>query len=146
MRKPGTIEHAYLDFDSFFASVEQQRRPWLRGRPVGIRPTTGNDWGGIIAASKEAKAAGVRGVMSRRDALKVCPDIAFVSQDPAMYRRAHNAAVASVKRLYAEPAVKSIDEMAVRLDPRSIADPHAAAARIKAKMAWSFFLYVGRLR
>ena len=135
MRKPETIEHAYLDFDSFFASVEQQRRPRLRGRPVGITPTTGNSWGGVIAASKEAKAAGVRGVMSRREALKVCPDMTFISQDPAMYRRAHNAAVNSVKRILPVSAVKSIDEMTVALGPREIADPHGAAARIKAALA-----------
>jgi hypothetical protein len=32
MRKPTTIEHLYLDFDGFFASVEQLRDPHLRGR------------------------------------------------------------------------------------------------------------------
>jgi hypothetical protein len=38
MRKPDTIEHLYLDFDGFFASVEQLRNPALRGRPIGIVP------------------------------------------------------------------------------------------------------------
>ena len=41
MRKPDTIEHLYLDFDGFFASVEQMRDPALRGRPVGIVPYEG---------------------------------------------------------------------------------------------------------
>ncbi|MBX8825230.1 hypothetical protein [Ochrobactrum sp. SFR4] len=35
MRKPETIERLYLDFDGFFASVEQQCDKRLRGRPVG---------------------------------------------------------------------------------------------------------------
>ena len=41
MRKPDTIEHLYLDFDGFFASVEQQLNPRLRGRPIGIVPYEG---------------------------------------------------------------------------------------------------------
>jgi DNA polymerase-4 len=43
MRKPETIERLYLDFDGFFASVEQQCDRRLRGRPVGVVPFEGTD-------------------------------------------------------------------------------------------------------
>jgi len=36
MREPETIEWLYLDFDGFFASVEQQLDPALLGRSVGV--------------------------------------------------------------------------------------------------------------
>ena len=60
MRKPETIERLYLDFDGFFASVEQQARPGLRGKPVGIVPFDGTVHTVVIACSKEAKARGVK--------------------------------------------------------------------------------------
>jgi len=75
MRKPDTIERLYLDFDGFFASVEQQARPALRGKPVGIVPFDGTVHTVVIACSKEAKARGVKNVMKLADAKKLCPEL-----------------------------------------------------------------------
>lgn len=75
MRKPETIEWLYLDFDGFFASVEQQIQPALRGKPIGVTPFRGSDYTIIIACSKEAKAKGVKNIMPVPDALKVCPEL-----------------------------------------------------------------------
>lgn len=138
MRKPETIEHLYLDFDSFFASCEQQRRPELRGRPVGITPSTGNDGmgsGGVIAASREAKRAGMRSVLSRRDALKICPDMVFVPQDPAFYREMHHSAQAAIKTVLPINKVMSIDELSCKLLPCHVQDPLGCAAQIKQALA-----------
>ncbi|HSD98545.1 MAG TPA: DNA polymerase IV [Patescibacteria group bacterium] len=66
-----TILH--IDFDSFFASVEQQDHPELRGKPVGV--TAAHSRTAIIAASKEAKKMGVKGGSSYWQAKKVCPQI-----------------------------------------------------------------------
>lgn len=49
----------YIDFNSYFASVEQQRQPHLRGKPVAILPVE-TDSTCAIAASYEAKKFGVR--------------------------------------------------------------------------------------
>ena len=54
VRKPEPIECLYLDFDGFFASVEQQARPSLRGKPVGVVPFTSTSYTCVIACSKEA--------------------------------------------------------------------------------------------
>ena len=132
MRKPETIEWLYLDFDGFFASVEQQARPALRGKPIGIVPFDGTVHTVVIACSKEAKAVGVKNVMRLGDAKKVCPELILVPQSPDLYRRAHNALLAEINSIIPVSAVKSIDELTCRLDPKDIADPHKLSADIKA--------------
>src|SRR5579863_8861544 len=49
----------FVDLNSYFASVEQQERPELRGKPVAVVPAM-VDTTCCIAASYEAKAFGVR--------------------------------------------------------------------------------------
>lgn len=135
MRKPDTIEHLYLDFDGFFASVEQQLNPRLRGRPVGVIPYEGGGRTCIIAASREAKAAGVKSVMMVEEARQVCPDLLLVPQQPAMYRRAHNALVAEIGSIVPVDVVKSIDELACQLDEVQRFDPEGMSAAIKQSIA-----------
>ncbi len=59
-----TVERLYLDFDGFFASVEQLVPPHLRERPVGVVPFHyAEDRGILIAYSRDAKQAGIKNVM-----------------------------------------------------------------------------------
>jgi DNA polymerase-4 len=135
MRKPETIECLYLDFDGFFASVEQQAHPRLRGRPVGVVPFTSTVYTCVIACSKEAKRHGVTNVMPVLEAKKMCPDIMLVPQSPDLYRRAHHALLHEIATVIPIDAIKSIDEITCRLEPADRAAPHALAARIKARIA-----------
>jgi DNA polymerase-4 len=56
----------HIDFDSFFASVEQQHHPFFRGKPLGVTATNGRNC--IIASSREAKKLGI-GTASRSTSL-----------------------------------------------------------------------------
>ena len=67
----------HIDFDSFFASCEQQFNPKLRGKPIGVTAQNGRTC--IIAASREAKKAGVKSVTRVWEAQKICPEIITVS-------------------------------------------------------------------
>ena len=131
MRKPETIERLYLDFDGFFASVEQQCDKSLRGRPVGVVPFAGTDRTAVIACSKEAKAFGVKNVMPIKDAKRLCPDIVLVPQKPDLYRRAHNALLCEIDSVIAVDTAKSIDELTCILDENGRNHPEQLAAKIK---------------
>ncbi|RUV54879.1 type VI secretion protein ImpB, partial [Mesorhizobium sp. M1A.F.Ca.IN.022.02.1.1] len=116
MRKPETIERLYLDFDGFFASVEQQCDRRLRGRPVGVVPFEGTDRTAVIACSREAKAYGVKNVMPIKEAKRLCPELVLVPQKPDLYRRAHNALLSEIETVIPIDTAKSIDELTCRLD------------------------------
>ena len=134
MRKPATIERLYLDFDGFFASVEQQARPSLRGKPVGIVPFDSTTHTCVIACSKEAKRRGVTGIMSVLEAKQVCPDIVLVPQNPDLYRRAHHALLAEISAVIPVDAIKSIDELTCKLEHAERKAPTELASRIKARI------------
>jgi len=76
IRQPTEIERLYIDFDCFFASVEQQLHTKLRNRPVGVLPFMSNK-SCVIAPSREAKSFGVKTGMRVKEARTLCPDILF---------------------------------------------------------------------
>lgn len=104
----------FLDLNSFYASVEQQRDPSLRGRPVGVIPVEAEGTC-CIAASREAKAMGVRTGTGVREARALCPGIRFVTAVHRVYIEAHHKIIEAVERFAPVWSVHSIDEMAVRL-------------------------------
>ncbi|MBI4079434.1 MAG: DNA polymerase IV [Candidatus Levybacteria bacterium] len=73
----------HIDFDSFFASVEQQYNPSLRGKPLGVTATNGRTC--IIAASREAKNYGIKTGSRTFEAFKLCPKLQLVSADFVKY-------------------------------------------------------------
>jgi len=66
----------HIDFDSYFASCEQQFDPKLRGKPIGVTAQNGRTC--IIAASREAKKLGVKSPSRTWEAQRIIPDMAFV--------------------------------------------------------------------
>jgi DNA polymerase-4 len=111
------LRSLFIDFNSYFASVEQQLDPALRGRPVGVVPVMA-DSSCCIAASYEAKAFGVKTGTRVSDAKRLCPGIALVLADHAKYVEVHQQAVAVVDRLAQVRQVVSIDEMECELTGR----------------------------
>ncbi len=73
----------HIDFDSFFASVEQQYNPDLRDKPIGVTATNGRTC--IIASSKEAKELGIKTGTRSYEAFKVFPNLILVPADFVKY-------------------------------------------------------------
>ncbi|MGH9607922.1 MAG: DNA polymerase Y family protein [Terracidiphilus sp.] len=104
----------FVDLNSYFASVEQETRPELRGRPVAVVPMMA-DTTVCIAASYEAKAFGVRTGTVVADAKRLCPEIVLVEGRHEIYVDYHRRVVEAVESCLPVTAVLSIDEMACRL-------------------------------
>lgn len=101
----------HIDFNSYFASVEQQANPRLRGKPIGV---TGGDRMTrtvIGAASVEAKEYGVKTGMTIPDALKLCPNIILVKGDCDKYFECTKRFLNILKDFSPFVEVFSIDEV-----------------------------------
>ncbi|MGW0002896.1 DNA polymerase IV [Nocardia grenadensis] len=127
-RAHASILHA--DLDSFYASVEQRDQPLLRGRPVLV------GGGVVLAASYEAKAAGVRTPMNIGKALSLCPDAMVIPPRMSVYAEASR----SVFEIFADttPIVEGISIDEAFLDVaglrRIAGEPQAIAAGLRARV------------
>ena len=73
----------HLDMDAYFASVEQQSNPFLKGRPVIV---TGRGSRTVIATSSyEARDYGIKTGMTVPEAKKLCPHLIRVDCNPDKY-------------------------------------------------------------
>ncbi len=99
----------HIDLNSCFASVEQQSRPLLRGRPVAI-VNRATEHTALVTASYEAKALGVQPLMRLRDAKRLAPDLVAIESDPAKYKFVYRKLLAIMQDYSAHVTMKSIDE------------------------------------
>jgi DNA polymerase IV len=129
---PRPLRWLFLDLNSYFASVEQQLNPALRGRPIMVTPIASNATC-AIAASYEAKAFGIKTGTPVWEARQKCPDIIVVNAQHGRYVEFHEAILAEIWRHIPVTDICSIDEVACRLmdNENSVAAASALAMRIK---------------
>jgi len=125
----------FLDLDSYFASCEQQARPELRGRPVGVVPLMAETTV-CLAASREAKKFGIKTGTLVSDARALCPDIVFVIARHDLYTLYHKSILEAVDTCIPIDAVLSIDEMICELtgSQRDVPKALLLAERLKATL------------
>ncbi|MCE5199420.1 MAG: DNA polymerase IV [Armatimonadota bacterium] len=82
MKKDRTI--LLVDMNSFFASIEQQCDPRLKGKPVAVGGPAGSR-AVVSTASYEARQFGVHSAMPVMEALTRCPELVLVHGDLRKY-------------------------------------------------------------
>ncbi len=134
-----SLNALYVDFNSYFASVEQQLRPELRGKPIGVLAVMAETTC-CIAASYEAKAFGIKTGTGVRDARKLCRDIVFVEARPPLYVQFHHKLIEIVESCTHVEKVLSIDEMVCKLTGSQQVKENALklAAKIKREINKQF--------
>lgn len=108
------LRYLTIDFNSFFASVEQQERPELRGQPVGIVPVMAETTG-CVALSIEAKEMGLTRNVRVADARRLCPGLVILEARPETYINYHRQLVQVIRACVPETQVQSIDEVTCKL-------------------------------
>ena len=99
----------HIDMNSYFASVEQQCNPVLRGKPVAIvrKPTEATI---VTTASYEAKAYGVDTGMATWEAKRACPRLLVVVEDLNKYAHTSDRIFRLLEEITPDLEVFSIDE------------------------------------
>jgi DNA polymerase-4 len=99
----------HIDLNSAFATTEQQARPSLRGRPVGVTNRISTNCC-VIAASYEAKARGIKVGMGLIEARQMVPELIMLESDPPKYHHVYKALARIMKSYSPNIVMKSIDE------------------------------------
>jgi DNA polymerase IV len=125
----------HIDMDAFYASVEEQDRPELKGTPLIVGGTGGR--GVVAAASYAVRRFGVRSAMPMREALRRCPEAIIVPPRMARYQEVS----AQVFAIFHEftPLVEglSLDEafLDVTASLKLKGEPEAIGAEIRRRIA-----------
>jgi len=123
----------HLDMNSYFATMEQQAYPNLRGKPIGVAGKGRGERTVITGASIEAKRLGVESAMSTWEALKICPQLIIIPANYERYIFTSKRIFALLERFGSKVDVFSIDEAFLDLtDKAGWTDGVLIAKQIKA--------------
>jgi DNA polymerase IV len=98
----------HIDMNAFFASVEQQSNPELRGKPIAVIGAAKRTV--ITTCSYEARAFGVKTGMNTWEARQKCPELIFVVGNNRKYTYTSTQIIMIMREYTPLVEVFSIDE------------------------------------
>ena len=125
----------HIDMDAFYASVEEQDRPELKGKPLIVGGTGGR--GVVAAASYAVRRFGVRSAMPMREALRRCPDAVVVPPRMARYKEISDQIFAIFHEFTPVVEGLSLDEafLDVTASRQLLGSPETIGAEIRRRIA-----------
>jgi DNA polymerase-4 len=124
----------HIDMDAFYASVEEQDRPELKGKPLIVGGTGGR--GVVAAASYAVREFGVRSAMPMREALRRCPEAVVVHPRMARYKEISDQVFAIFRAFTPVVEGLSLDEafLDVTASQQLHGEPEAIGAEIRRRI------------
>lgn len=131
----------HLDVNSYYATLEQQAYPNLRGKPVGIAGKGTGERTVMVGASIEAKRLGVKSVMPTWEARQVCPQLIILPANYDRYAFTSKRIFRILERFSNKVEIFSIDEAFIELDERLGFD---GAQRMAEQIKQVIYTHIGR--
>jgi DNA polymerase-4 len=130
----------HIDMNAFFASVEQQSNPELRGKPIAVIGAAKRTV--ITTCSYEARAFGVKTGMNSWEARQKCPELIFVVGNNRKYTYTSTEIIKIFRAYTPMVEVFSIDEafLDVTGSLALFGSPERIAHEIKARIRERFGL------
>jgi DNA polymerase IV len=125
----------HIDMDAFYASVEEQDRPELKGKPLVVGGSGGRSV--VAAASYAVRRFGVRSAMPMREALRRCPDAIVVHPRMARYQEISEQVFAIFREFTPLVEGLSLDEafLDVTASQQLLGGPEVIGAEIRRRIA-----------
>jgi DNA polymerase IV len=130
----------HIDMNAYFASVEQQSNPELRGKPIAVVGAGHRTV--IVTCSYEARARGVKTGMAIWEGKRNCPELIIVTANNRRYTDTARRITAMMREYTPLVEVFSIDEafMDVTGSLALFGTPENIAYRLKASIRHQFGL------
>ena len=125
----------HIDMDAFYASVEEQDHPELKGKPLIVGGTGGR--GVVAAASYAVRSFGVRSAMPMREALHRCPQAIVVAPRMSRYKEISDQVFAIFREFTPLVEGLSLDEafLDVTASQQLLGSPEVIGAEIRRRIA-----------